>query len=56
MKKLYRVTKFYHYAEMYDVEAETEEQAKELVDTGEYSDEDDIYKEFDFYEVQEITE
>jgi hypothetical protein len=56
MKKLFRVTKFYHYAEMYDVEAETEKEAKDLVETGEYGEEDDIYKEFDFYEVQEITE
>ena len=56
MKKLYRVIKFYHYAEIYDVEANTEKEAQELVDTGEYSEEDDIYKEFDFYEVYEVKE
>lgn len=56
MKKIYRVTEFYHYAEMYDVEAESEEQAKELVETGEYDEPDDIYKEIDFYEVRELKE
>lgn len=54
MKKMYRVTKFYHYAEMYDVEAETEKEAIAIVDMGEV-EEDDIFQEFDFHEVQEIT-
>ena len=56
MKKLFIVTRFYHYAEMYDVEAESEAEAKELVETGEYDEPDDIYKEIDFYEVRELKE
>lgn len=56
MKKLFRVTKFYHYAEMYDVEAESESEAKEIVEIGEYDEPDGIYKEIDFYEVGELKE
>jgi len=59
MKKLFIVTRFYHYAEMYDVEAETEKEAiKKLEEgflSGEFGEPDDIYQEFDFYEAQEIT-
>ena len=56
MKKLFRVIKYYHYAEIYDVEADTKEDAIELVDTGEYGENDDIYQEFDFYEAMEIKQ
>jgi hypothetical protein len=60
MKKLFRVTKFYHYAEMYDVEAENEKQAIEKLDegllSGEFDDPDDIYQEFDFDEAYEVKE
>lgn len=54
MKKLFRVIKYYHYAEIYDVEANTKEKAIDLVDAGE--EEDDIYQEFDFYEVIELKQ
>ena len=60
MKKLFKVTKFYHYAEMYDVEAETEKEAIEKLDEGlldgEFGEPDDIYQEFDFYEAYEVKE
>ena len=60
MKKLFRVLRFYHYAEMYDVEAETEKEAIEKLDEGfldgEFDEPDDIYQEFDFYEAMEITQ
>jgi hypothetical protein len=54
MKKTYRVKKFYNYLEMYDVQADSEEQAKELVNTGHYDDKVDIHKDFDFYDVIEL--
>jgi hypothetical protein len=58
MKKQFIVTKFYHYAEMYDVEAETEKEAIEKLEegllSGEFGEPDDIYQEFDFYEAQEM--
>jgi hypothetical protein len=58
MKKLFVVTRFYHYAEMYDVEAETEKEAIEKLEegflSGEFGEPDDIYQEFDFYEAQEM--
>lgn len=60
MNKLFIVTRFYHYAEMYDVEAETEKEAIEKLDegflAGEFDEPDDIYQEFDFYEAREIKQ
>ena len=56
MKKLFRVIKHYYYAEIYNVEADTQEEAIELVDTGEYGENDDIYREFDFYEAMEMKQ
>ena len=60
MKKLFKVTKFYHYAEMYDVEAETEKEAIEKLDEGlldgEFGEPDDIYQEFVFYEAYEVKQ
>ena len=55
MKKIYRVTKFYHYAEMYDIEAETGKEAIAILESETERDPDDKFEEFDFYETEEIT-
>lgn len=55
MKKLFRVTKFYHYAEMYDIEAETGKEAIAILENESDRDPDDKFEEFDFYETEEIT-
>jgi hypothetical protein len=56
MKKTYRVKKFYNYLEMYDVQADSEDHAKELVNTGQYDNEVNVYKDFDFYDVIELED
>ena len=58
--KLYRVYRHYHYAEIYYVEANDEEDAIESLDnglmTGVFDDPDDIFTEFDFYDCHEVTQ
>jgi len=55
--KTYRVYRHYHYAEIYYVDAESEEQAISKLDYGfihgEFDEPDDIFQEFDFYNVYE---
>lgn len=58
--KLYRVYRHYHYAEIYYVESNSEANAIEKLDngllSGDYDDPDDIFSEFDFYDVHEVKE
>lgn len=48
----YRVYKNYAYAEIYIVEANSENEAKDIVDKTD-NEPDEIYQDFDFYMVEE---
>jgi hypothetical protein len=58
--KLYRVYRHYHYAEIYYVEANDEEDAIEKLDAGlihgDFDDPDDVFTEFDFYDCHEVEQ
>lgn len=52
-KKTFQIIKNYHYAEIYYVDAESEEQALKILE-DEYTECDEIYKDFDFYDIMEV--
>lgn len=58
--KEFIIHKHYTYAEIYYVEAENEKDAIDKLEEGmldgSFGDPDDIFSEFDFYDVMEIKE
>lgn len=56
MTNLYRIYKHYHYTEMFDIAAETVEQAIEILEFDHDGDPDDLFKDFDFYNSEIIEE
>lgn len=52
-EKTFQIIKNYHYAEIYYIDAENEEQALKFLEE-EYTECDEIYKDFDFYDIMEV--
>jgi hypothetical protein len=52
-EKTFQIIKNYHYAEIYYVDAESEEAAMKYIEI-ENPECDEIYQDFDFYDIMEV--